>query len=101
MFSSTAPDMGASGILDRYRQVTPKLLFVDTEVTYAGKHINLVPKIEELGKDLSSGHGLEKVILIPSTITGKYPDAIIPHRYVMCRSSVRQLTIHAHQHDPR
>ncbi|KAF8518775.1 acetoacetate-CoA ligase [Gautieria morchelliformis] len=79
MFSSTAPDMGASGILDRYRQVTPKLLFVDTEVMYAGKKICLVPKIEELGNDLSSGHGLENVILIPSTVTGKYPDAIIPH----------------------
>lgn len=85
MFSSTAPDMGASGILDRYRQVTPKILFVDTEVLYAGKEINLVPKIKEIAAELSSGYGLEKVVLIPSTITEKYPDASISHRYVRYR----------------
>lgn len=86
MFSSTAPDMGASGILDRYRQVTPTFLFVDTEVTYAGKQINLVPKIQELAMDLSSGYGLQKVVLIPSTITQRYPEASIPHRYDVYRS---------------
>ncbi|KAF8588734.1 acetoacetate-CoA ligase [Ramaria rubella] len=79
MFSSTAPDMGTSGILDRYRQVTPRLLFVDTEVLYAGKEIDLMHKIRELDKDLSSGYGLEKVILLPSILTGKYPDASVPH----------------------
>lgn len=75
--------MGASGILDRYRQVTPKFLFMDTEVFYAGRRINLVPKIQEVAADLSSGYGLQKVVLIPSTITGKDPEASIPHRSVM------------------
>ncbi|KAF8520415.1 acetoacetate-CoA ligase [Hysterangium stoloniferum] len=77
MFSTTAPDMGASGILDRYRQVTPKYLFADTEVLYAGRRIGLCEKIEEIAKDLSSSYGLEKVILIPSTLTGEYPRAHI------------------------
>ncbi|KAF5702007.1 acetoacetate ligase [Fusarium globosum] len=37
IFSSTAPDMGAEGIVNRYSQVRPKVLFVDTEVVYAGR----------------------------------------------------------------
>jgi len=80
MFSTTAPDMGVSGILDRYRQITPKFLFVDTEVQYAGKRIDLTQKIEEVTKDLISEHGLEKTVLIPSTITGKYLNTSIPGR---------------------
>ena len=35
IFPSTAPDIGASGILDRYRRVTSTVLFAATEVTYA------------------------------------------------------------------
>lgn len=37
IFSSTAPDMGAAGIVSRYAQIRPKIMFVDTEVLYAGK----------------------------------------------------------------
>ncbi|KAF4443579.1 acetoacetate- ligase [Fusarium acutatum] len=37
IFSSTAPDMGADGIINRYAQVRPKVLFVDTEVVYTGR----------------------------------------------------------------
>ncbi|KAF5232300.1 hypothetical protein FANTH_13044 [Fusarium anthophilum] len=37
IFSSTAPDMGAEGIINRYAQVRPKVLFMDTEVVYTGK----------------------------------------------------------------
>jgi acetoacetyl-CoA synthetase len=81
MYSTTAPDMGASGILDRYRQIAPKYLFVDTEVLYAGKRIDLTANIQEVTKALSSNFSLEKVVLIPSTLTGEYPKAHITHRY--------------------
>ena len=83
MFSSTSPDMGVRGILDRYRQVTPKLLFVDTEVLYGGMRLDLMPKIGEISKDLFSAYHLERTVLLPSTITGKYPNAHIPQRYVV------------------
>ncbi|HEV7738390.1 MAG TPA: hypothetical protein VGO47_13580, partial [Chlamydiales bacterium] len=81
MFSTTAPDMGVQGILDRYRQITPKLLFVDTEVFYAGKRIDLTDKISQVARDLSSGYGLEHAILIPSTITGNNLDVSFPGRF--------------------
>lgn len=45
IFSSTAPDMGAEGIISRYTQIRPKILFVETEVLYAGKRRTLGNKI--------------------------------------------------------
>lgn len=90
-FSSTATDMGSQvsysfpaaptiltviqGILDRYRQIQPKFVFAETEVVYAGKTIDLIPKITEVVRDLQS-HGLQGVILLPSAKTGKQPPNI-------------------------
>lgn len=56
--------------MDRYRQIRPRFLFSDTEVTYSGKQINLIDKIREVVQDLS-GHGLQQAILLPSRTTGK------------------------------
>ncbi|KAF5355503.1 hypothetical protein D9758_006409 [Tetrapyrgos nigripes] len=70
IFSSTATDMGTQGILDRYRQIQPKLVFAETEVFYAGKTIDLVPKVTEIIQDLSK-RGLRRAILLPSAISKK------------------------------
>ncbi|EPQ56899.1 acetoacetate-CoA ligase [Gloeophyllum trabeum ATCC 11539] len=70
IYTSTAADMGTQGILDRYRQIQPKFLFFDTEVVYAGKTFDLLTKISEVAKDLVP-RGLQHVILLPSTKTGK------------------------------
>ncbi|RSL37986.1 hypothetical protein CEP53_015291 [Fusarium sp. AF-6] len=45
IFSSTAPDMGAEGIISRFTQIKPKLLFVDAEVVYSGKARSFQGKI--------------------------------------------------------
>ena len=37
VFTSTSPDFGARGLLDRFTQVKPKLLFVTDGYFYAGK----------------------------------------------------------------
>ncbi|KAF7376536.1 AMP-binding domain-containing protein [Mycena sanguinolenta] len=70
IYSSTATDMGTQGILDRYRQIQPKIFFAETEVQYAGKVINLVPKITEVVRDLQN-YGLQHAIVLPSLISGK------------------------------
>ena len=87
IYSSTATDMGSQvrfklcrkarpeyhvlqGILDRYRQIQPKFLFLETEVLYGGKKIHLLPKLAEVAKDLSSV-GLLHAILFPSRISGQ------------------------------
>lgn len=70
ILSTTATDMGVEGILDRYRQIQPKFMFAETEVRYAGKIINLLPKIAAVVEALNS-KGLQQAILFSSTATGK------------------------------
>jgi acetoacetyl-CoA synthetase len=38
VWSSCAPDMGASVVLDRLRQTEPKVLFAIDSYSYKGKH---------------------------------------------------------------
>ncbi|KAG5652875.1 hypothetical protein H0H81_003305 [Sphagnurus paluster] len=62
--------MGTEGILDRYRQILPKFIFADTEVVYAGKVVDLLPKISDVIRDLAD-KGLQQAILLPSAHTGQ------------------------------
>ncbi|KAJ7267587.1 hypothetical protein B0H12DRAFT_1097878 [Mycena haematopus] len=84
IYSSTATDMGTQGILDRYRQIQPKFVFSDTEVQYAGKVINLVPKISEVVLDLRK-YGLQHAIMLPSLVSGKeipVPDSSLLSKFL-------------------
>ncbi|KAH9948960.1 hypothetical protein B0H21DRAFT_196575 [Amylocystis lapponica] len=76
IFSSTATDMGTQGILDRYQQIQPKFIFSETEIVYAGKTIDMLPKIADVAKDLVS-RGLQKVVLLPSVKDSR--DISAPH----------------------
>ncbi|XP_075390146.1 acetoacetyl-CoA synthetase [Tenrec ecaudatus] len=62
IWSSTSPDFGVNGVLDRFSQVQPKLIFSVEAVVYNGKeHIHL-DKLQKVVKGLPD---LEKVVLIP------------------------------------
>jgi acetoacetyl-CoA synthetase len=52
----------------------PKFIFSETEAVYAGKTIDMLPKIKEIASDLSS-KGLQHVILLPSIKTGLEPSS--------------------------
>lgn len=52
IFSSTAPDMGVRGIVERYRQISPKILFFDTVVTYGGKRLDLRGKLQRVADEM-------------------------------------------------
>ncbi|KAJ4310572.1 hypothetical protein N0V84_010907 [Fusarium piperis] len=69
IFSSMAPDMGAAGIVSRYAQIQPKIIFVDTEVLYAGKrrilHEKLTTALTHLRKRVP---GLGKVVVITGSL---------------------------------
>lgn len=56
--------------MDRYTQIKPKFIVADTEVQYAGKVIDLLPKVRQVVEALQ-GQGLQKAILFPSRVTGK------------------------------
>ncbi|KAF5701108.1 acetoacetate ligase [Fusarium mundagurra] len=65
IFSSTAPDMGAEGIINRYAQVRPKVLFVDTEVVYAGRRRVMKKKMMDAATKLKEKvPELSKVIVV-------------------------------------
>jgi acetoacetyl-CoA synthetase len=62
IWSSCSPDFGASGVLDRFGQITPKILFMAEGYYYNSKRFDCLEKIDELYKGLPS---LEKIIVFP------------------------------------
>ena len=75
--------MGTSGILDRYRQIRPKIIFASSETVYAGKTINITHKIADVERELRiGGYGLEKVVVVSSEKTGDL--VLVPNWWVLC-----------------
>ena len=62
VFTSTSPDFGARGLLDRFTQVKPKLLFVTDGYFYAGKWFSLIDKIDEVELGLPS---VDQTVIVP------------------------------------
>ena len=63
ILSPTAPDMGAKGILERYKQIQPRLIVAETSYVYAGKFIDIIPKLREVTGVLEQ-YGLKRLVLI-------------------------------------
>ena len=53
-FTSCSPDFGVQGVLDRFGQVEPKVLFACDGYFYNGKTIDTLPRISEIVKQLPS-----------------------------------------------
>jgi acetoacetyl-CoA synthetase len=54
LWSSCSPDFGVQGVLDRFGQIEPKILFCSESYLYAGKSIDLRPRIREIVSRLPS-----------------------------------------------
>lgn len=54
IWSCCSPDFGSSSILERFSQVTPKLLFADAAYTYNGKLFDLKDAMIDLASNLES-----------------------------------------------
>jgi acetoacetyl-CoA synthetase len=63
IFSSTSADFGAATVLDRFQQISPKVLLATTDYEYNGKQIDCLEKINEITAGLPS---LVKVVSIGS-----------------------------------
>ncbi len=61
IWSSCSPDFGHKGVLDRFGQIKPKILFAIESYYYNGKLIDCSEKIEAIRKSIPS---IEKIILI-------------------------------------
>jgi len=64
IWSSCSPDFGIKGVLDRFQQIEPKLIFAADGYLYNGKTIDTLAKLKEILKDLPS---IEKTVIIPFT----------------------------------
>ncbi len=62
IWSSCGPDFGTRGVLDRYSQLTPKVLFCVDGYQYGGKPFNRKSEVQTLLAQLPS---IERVIYVP------------------------------------
>ncbi|XP_067861854.1 acetoacetyl-CoA synthetase [Heptranchias perlo] len=62
IWSSTSPDFGVNGVLDRISQIQPKLIFSVEAVVYNGKEHDHMEKLQNVVKGLPD---LKKVVIIP------------------------------------
>ena len=62
VWSSCSPDFGPRGVLDRFGQIQPKVLFTVDGYTYAGKSIDLSGRLRQILEQLPD---LEKVVVVP------------------------------------
>jgi len=61
-FSTCSPDFGVRGVLDRFGQVAPKVLFIADGYFYNGKRIDTLDKAREIVAGLP---GLKRVVIVP------------------------------------
>ncbi|MDZ4254618.1 MAG: acetoacetate--CoA ligase [Sulfuritalea sp.] len=62
IFSSASPDFGVQGVLDRFGQIEPKVLFACDGYWYNGKLIDCLDKVAEIAERLPA---LERVVVVP------------------------------------
>ncbi len=75
IWSSCSPDFGVQGVLDRFGQIDPKVLFAVEGYYYNGKAHDTLPRVAEIVKRLPS---LRRVVI--SSYTRERPDlAAIPN----------------------
>jgi len=69
VWSSCSPDFGIKGVLDRFGQIKPKVLFTANGYSFQGKLFDSLERISNILKQLPS---IEKVVVVPYTV--KDPD---------------------------
>jgi acetoacetyl-CoA synthetase len=62
VWSSCSPDFGAQGVLDRFGQIEPTVLFAADGYTYAGKSIDCLGRLRQIVAAIPS---LRAVVLVP------------------------------------
>lgn len=62
IWSSCSPDFGVNGVIDRFEQIQPKILFITDGQFYHGKTHSLLDKINPILEQVTS---IEKVVVVP------------------------------------
>ena len=87
IWSSCSPDFGANGVLDRFGQIRPRVLFCADGYRYDGKEIDSLGRVREV---LAQIPDIERVVVVPYLGSppglDEMPDAVLwdeflaPHR---------------------
>jgi acetoacetyl-CoA synthetase len=62
IWSSCSPDFGANGVLDRFGQIRPRVLFCADGYRYAGKEIESLARVREVRERIPD---IERVVVVP------------------------------------
>lgn len=62
VWSSCSPDFGAAGVLDRFGQIAPRVLFAADGYRYAGKPLDSLGRVREIVAAIPS---IERVVVVP------------------------------------
>ena len=64
IWSSCSPDFGTQGVIERFSQIKPKMLFITDQYFYNGKRINIIERLPKILKEIPS---------IKNVVVLKYP----------------------------
>jgi acetoacetyl-CoA synthetase len=81
VWSSCSPDFGIKGVLDRFGQIKPKVLFAADGYFFKGKSLDSLSRVAEIIRDIPS---IQKVVVVP--YTQSEPDVSALHNAVPYRS---------------
>jgi acetoacetyl-CoA synthetase len=62
IWSSCSPDFGVNGVMDRFGQIEPKVLFAADGYRYNGKEIDSMARVREIVARIDS---IERVVVVP------------------------------------
>ncbi len=83
IFSSSSPDFGPKGVLDRFGQIEPKVLIASDGARYGGKTHDLMPRLHEVAEALE---GSLEAVLVVSVLSGAVSPGLIPKGHSWPRS---------------
>jgi acetoacetyl-CoA synthetase len=64
IWSSCSPDFGINGVLDRFGQIEPKVLFACNGYYYNGKTIDSTPRVQQIVEQIDS---IEQLVMVQVT----------------------------------
>jgi acetoacetyl-CoA synthetase len=77
IWSSCSPDFGVQGVLDRFGQIEPKVLFCVDGYYYTGKTHDVLGRVQEIAAAIPA---LQKVVVVPYVVAkpliDKIPNAV-------------------------
>ncbi len=89
IWSSCSPDFGVKGVLDRFAQIRPKVLFTIDGYRYNGKSIDILDAVSVVAEQIAS---IRKVIVVPffntSPDISKIRDAMRYDDFVTTRTDI-------------